>query len=159
MSTDFADPKPLFIRPKAVCVPRRGREILVSAAADSVKGETFYCPLGGGIEFGERADAAVRREIREELGAELAETRLLGVVENLFTYEGRPGHEIVFVFLGRLADASLYERDELRWTESDGTQWNARWHPLDFFGPGGPPLYPDGLIDLLREDDDRPGAG
>lgn len=159
MSTDLAESKPSFIRPKAVCVVRRGGEILVSAAADSVKGETFYGPLGGGIEFGERADDAVRREIREELGAELAETRLLGVLENLFVYEGRPGHEIVFVFLGRLADASLYARDELRWTESDGTEWIARWHPLDFFSPGGPPLYPEGLMELLREDDERPGDG
>lgn len=140
------------IRPKAVCVIRRGDEILVSGAVDSVKGERFYGPLGGGIEFGEYAADAVRRELMEELGAELADVRLLAVVENIFTYEGRPGHEIVFVFLARFADASLYERDELRWTESDGTEWLAEWHPLDYFDEGGPPLYPSGLRDLLRED-------
>jgi 8-oxo-dGTP pyrophosphatase MutT (NUDIX family) len=140
------------IRPKAVCVPRRGADILVSAAADSVKSETFYSPLGGGVEFGEPAADAVRREIMEELGAELAQVRLLGVLENIFTYEGRPGHEIVFVFRGWFADASLYERDELRWTESDGTEWVARWMPLEHFAPGGPPLYPTGLYELLKED-------
>ena len=143
------------IRPKAVCVVRRGDEILVSAASDSVKGETFYGPLGGGVEFGELAADAVRREIREELGAELAEVRLLAVLENIFTYEGRPGHEITFVFLGTFADAALYERDELRWTESDGTLWVARWMPLEHFANGGPPLYPTGLYELLKQD----GAG
>lgn len=140
------------IRPKAVCVVRRGAEILVSPAADSVKGESYYGPLGGGVEFGERAADAVRREMMEELGAELADVRLLGVLENIFTYEGRPGHEIVFVFVGRFADASLYERDELRWTESDGTEWLAQWMPLEHFAPGGPPLYPAGLYELLKED-------
>ena len=140
------------IRPKAVCTVRRGAEILVSAARDSVKGETYYGPLGGGIEFGELAAHAVRREMMEELGAGLAGVRLLGVLENIFTYEGRPGHEIVFVFLGRFADATLYQRDELRWTESDGTQWVAGWMPLEHFAPGGPPLYPSGLYALLSED-------
>lgn len=140
------------IRPKAVCVVRRGGDILVSGAVDAVKGERFYGPLGGGIEFGEPAADAVRREMIEELGAELAGVRLLGVLENIFTYEGRPGHEIVFVFTGRFADASLYERDELRWTESDATEWRAEWLPLSRFGPGGPPLYPTGLRELIEQD-------
>jgi len=87
----------------------------------------------------------------EELGAELAEVRLLGVLENIFTYEGRPGHEIVFVFLGRFADPALYEPDELRWTESDGTAWVATWMPLVHFAPGGPPLYPVGIYEMLYE--------
>ncbi|HET7228387.1 MAG TPA: NUDIX hydrolase [Longimicrobium sp.] len=146
-------PQP-HIRPKAVCVVRRGAEILVCGAVDAVKGETFYGPLGGGIEFCEHAADAVCREMMEELGAELADVRLLGVLENIFTYQGRPGHEIVFVFIGRFADASLYERDELRWTESDGTEWRAEWLPLGHFAPGGPPLYPTGIVDLLRADSD-----
>jgi hypothetical protein len=44
----------------------------------------------------------------------------------------------------------LYERDELLWTESDGTAWVARWMALEHFAPGGPPLYPAGLYELLR---------
>ncbi|MDF1501641.1 NUDIX hydrolase [Roseisolibacter sp. H3M3-2] len=139
------------VRPKAVCVCARGDAILVNAATDAVKGETFYGPLGGEIEFGERAADAVVRELREEVGVEVADVRRLGVLENVFTYEGAPGHEIVFVFDARLADPTLYDRAPLLGVESNGVRFEARWMPLATFAPGGPPLYPDGLYALLRE--------
>ena len=137
------------IRPKAVCVIRRGDEILVNDAYDSVKGERFYGPLGGGVEFGERAEDAVRREMREEIGVELEGVVLLGVLENIFVYEGCPGHEISFVFEARLTDRTLYEREELRGVEGE-LELVARWVPLRLFADGGPPLYPQGLYALLH---------
>ena len=137
------------VRPKAVCVCRRGDDILVNEAYDAATGESFYCPLGGEVEFGERAADAVARELREEIGADLAEVWPLGVLENIFVYEGTPGHEILFVFDGRLADASLYERETLVGEESNGQRFVARWTPLSRFAAGGPPLYPDGLYALL----------
>jgi hypothetical protein len=33
--------------------------------------------------------------------------------------------------------------------ESNGQRFEARWMPLSEFAPGGPPLYPHGLYDLL----------
>lgn len=137
------------IRPKAVCVCRRGDQILVNAAFDSVKQETFYCPLGGGVEFGERANQAATRELREELGAEVTDLTLLGVLENIFVYEGQPGHEIVFVFDGRFVDRSLYERTEIICEESNGQRFAARWMPIAQFARHDPPLYPSGLYALL----------
>jgi ADP-ribose pyrophosphatase YjhB (NUDIX family) len=82
---------------------------------DAAKGEIFYSPPGGGVEFGERAVDAARRELREELAAEVCGLTLLGVLENIFTFEGQPGHEIVFVFEARFADAALYEREVSAW--------------------------------------------
>lgn len=136
------------IRPKAVCVCRRGDQILVGAGVDTIKGATFFGPPGGGVEFGERAADAVCRELREEFGVELTDVTPLGVLENVFTYEGQPGHEIVFVFEAHVRDAALYERDTVEGTE--GTErFVAHWLPLAHFGPGGPPLYPEGLLELL----------
>lgn len=136
------------IRPKAVCVVRRDDEILVGDGWDPTKRERFYGPLGGGVEFGERAADAVRREMREELGVELTDVVLLGVLENIFVYDGCPGHEISFVFEARLADESLYARELLEGDE-EGQHFTARWLPVDHFAPGGPPLYPEGLYGLL----------
>lgn len=56
---------------------RSGERVLLEHGFDSARQERFYRPLGGAIEFGERAADAVQREIREELGAELEALRLL----------------------------------------------------------------------------------
>jgi ADP-ribose pyrophosphatase YjhB (NUDIX family) len=88
----------------AVCHDGRGR-ILVERGYDRVRDEPFLRAIGGGVEFGERAVEALAREWREELGLELKAPALLGVLENRFTSNGRAGHEVIFVFAARLADA------------------------------------------------------
>jgi 8-oxo-dGTP pyrophosphatase MutT (NUDIX family) len=136
------------IRPIAICICRDGDRILVAEGQDSKKGQTFYRPLGGSIEFGERGDETVRREFGEEIAAELTEVRYVGMLENIFTYEGWHGHEIVLVYDGRLSDGSLYEKEILQGDEL-GQPFKAVWKRLEEFGPGKPPVYPDGLLELL----------
>ncbi len=62
------------IRVIAIAVIARPTDgaLLVYDGYDSVKRELYHRPLGGGIEFGETAEAAVRRELHEEIGVELA---------------------------------------------------------------------------------------
>jgi len=86
------------IRPIAICLFRNRGRILVSEGFDTVKQSYYYRPLGGGIEYGESSKAAVLREIQEELDAQIENIQSVGVIENIFTYEGEQGHEIVFVF-------------------------------------------------------------
>ncbi|MFC4019058.1 NUDIX hydrolase [Micromonospora sp. GCM10011542] len=135
------------IRPIALAAVRRGDDLLVFEGHDATKQETFYRPLGGGIEFGESAAEAVRRELREELAAELSDVELLGVLENIFTAYGRVGHEIVFVHSAALADRSMYERDAVGHVADEGSP--VTWQPLSRFTSGEAVLYPRGLIDLL----------
>ena len=139
------------IRPLAICLFRHGGRVLVAEGYDPVKRETFYRPLGGAIEFGERATDALARELREELDAEITALRRLGVLENLFTFNGKPGHEIVLVFDGEFVDRALYEQPVLHGREHDGSTFRAGWKSLEAFRPGEP-LYPDGLLDLLRDE-------
>lgn len=136
------------IRPIAICVCRDGDRILVAEGYDGKKSQTFYRPLGGTIEFGERGEETVRREFREEIGADLLEVRYLGTLENIFTYEGQRGHEIVLVYDGRLSERSFYTETVIEGDEL-GTRFRAVWKRLSVFSPGNPPLYPDGLVDLL----------
>lgn len=138
------------IRVLAIGVFRVGDRVLVARGTDPASGERFHRPLGGGVEFGERAATALAREIAEELGATIEEPRLLGVLENLFEYEGRPRHEIVFVFDARFSDPSWYPRTELPVTEA-GIGWDpARWISIQELASGTERLVPGGLLSLLQ---------
>jgi ADP-ribose pyrophosphatase YjhB (NUDIX family) len=138
--------RPERIRPIAICVCRDGSRILVTEFC--LKGREYYRPIGGTIEFGERGEAAVRREFREEIAAELKEVRYLGTLENIYTDDGRRGHEIVLVYDARLADGSLYKQ-EVIWGDENGVPFRAVWKALEAFGPGKSPVYPEGLLALL----------
>jgi ADP-ribose pyrophosphatase YjhB (NUDIX family) len=137
------------IRPIAICVIRRGLQILVFRAHDRFQDLTYYRPLGGGILFGEGSEDAVRRELREEIGAELESVSLVGVFENTFELEGVPSHEIVFVYEGAFADRDLYTRETFEVTEETETLEGV-WRDLDAFDMATAPLFPTGLLDLLR---------
>ena len=136
-------------RAVAICVVRRRDEILVFDAYDEVEHLSYHRPLGGGIAFREHSEEAVRRELQEEIGADLEDLHLIGVFENLFELEGVPSHEIVFVYEGRFADPRMYERETFT-VDEESTTLRATWRRLDTFDMSTAPLYPDGLLELLR---------
>lgn len=136
------------IRPISICLLRRGEEILVHEAYDSVKQQGFARPLGGGIDFGETSEAAAIREIKEELGADITDVKLLGIVENIFVYEGERGHEIVFVYDGRFVDESLYQRESLDVVEGK-RQFKAVWRSPDALRSGPCYLVPEEIWQFL----------
>jgi ADP-ribose pyrophosphatase YjhB (NUDIX family) len=127
---------------KAMAVIRRPRDgaLLVSESPDPL----FQRPLGGHVEFGEYALEAVHREFREELARELTDVRLLGVLENIFGWQGGTEHEVVFIFTAAFAAADAYEIEEQLILDNPGRR--VLWRPAD---APGPPLYPAGLSELL----------
>ena len=111
----------------------------------------FHRLIGGSVELGERSQDAVVREVAEELRATLVDTELLGVVENVFTYDGELGHEVVFVYAGRLAEGDVVP-PEGGWYDDLGVPMWIEWRSTADPGDGGEdalPLYPDGLGTLL----------
>ena len=136
------------IRPISICLLRRGEEILVHESYDSVKQQGFARPLGGGIDFGETSAQAAIREIKEELGLDITGVDLLGIVENIFVYEGTPGHEIVFVYDGRFVDQSIYDRESLDGVEGK-RQFKAVWRSPQTLRDGPCYLVPQEIWQFL----------
>jgi ADP-ribose pyrophosphatase YjhB (NUDIX family) len=138
------------IRPIALCVFRNKDRILVNEGYDPSKKQTFYRPLGGGIEFDEKAEDTVRRELKEELNVEVGDVRYLGTLENIFTFNETPGHEIVMIFDGVLTESGLYEQAVIVGEEANGEVIRAMWKSLDDFEEGKSILYPPGLLEMLK---------
>lgn len=140
------------IRPIAIVVFRRDDGCILAAPGfDSVKQQRFYRPLGGEIEFGELAADAARREILEEVGAEIDHLHQISVFENIFTFLGAQGHEIVFAFEATFKDEK-YAQGEVVVCDEGGNSFEAHWVPLDTFVRGEAPLYPDELLAALMSE-------
>ena len=144
-------PAPQRIRALALAVVVWRDHVLCAEGYDTVKEETFYRSLGGEIEFGEVAADAAVRELAEEIGRRVEIWDSLGVVENLFTFDGKPGHEIVFEFVARFAageeppDLSPIEAHEGEY------RFTARWLPLAEVLADTHRVYPDDLAERLAE--------
>lgn len=126
---------------KAMLIVRNGEKLLFSRGYDNVKKQAFLRPLGGHVEFGERGEETIRREMQEEVGCEALEVRFISAIENLFTYNGTRGHEIILVYEGKLADESLYKKDSFIFTEGDKTAV-AGWFSQANVEREGLPVYP-----------------
>jgi 8-oxo-dGTP pyrophosphatase MutT (NUDIX family) len=138
------------IRSIALGVIRRGDDLLLMAVRSDDGSLKGWRPLGGGIEFGERAVEALRRELIEELGEPITEPRFLATLENIYDHHGVLGHEIVFVFQTNFVDRSAYHKPQLGF--SDGGIYNdVAWINITSFSADGVALYPAGLLELLSD--------
>lgn len=125
-------------------LPIRNGHLLAEEGVDTVKDSAYLRAIGGGIQFGETAESALRREFREELGMELNDVQLLGVVENIFEYEGSPGHQIAHVFAVESTDIDSIALDTQLHILDEGSP--VRWINLNQLTC---PLYPEGVGALL----------
>jgi len=138
------------IRNLTLGIIRNNGRILVSPGYDKVKDSSFYRLLGGGIDFGETAIDALHREFREELDVEITNCKLLTVRENIFTFDGKPYHEICFIYEAEFVDQALYKKEEFKILDAindDGNDGKVIW--LDISDLKDKNIFPDGVTDFL----------
>ncbi|MGO7182520.1 NUDIX hydrolase [Rhizobium brockwellii] len=137
------------IRVKVIGLAWRKDQLLAAEVEDDSGRIKGVRPLGGAIEFGESREEALHREFTEELETDI---RIVGpwhLLENIYEHHGAIGHESIFAADIELANASLYERDEIHYSELDETAATARWFGRDSLRDVGIDLYPTGLDRLL----------
>lgn len=138
---------PARVRAVAVGLVVRGGHVLLEEYPATRRHGVFLRAPGGGIEAGERAEEAVRREFLEELGVDVTDSSPLAVTENIFRRAGGGGHEIMHVFAvtapeldGMLVDARRQVRD---------SHTTVGWYEIAALRSGATPVYPPGTLDLL----------
>jgi 8-oxo-dGTP pyrophosphatase MutT (NUDIX family) len=139
-----------FIRVKAMLIAPNDD---LSAHAVTVLPPTAENPqgyhrlIGGSVDLGEPHQDAIVREVDEELGATIQGLAFRGTVENIFQIDGVPGHEVVFLYSGRLDPQPPPLNANL--TESDGTIVPVVWRP--FQDASEPlPLYPAEVVPWVQ---------
>ncbi|MCC5599929.1 NUDIX hydrolase [Nostoc favosum] len=137
------------IRVIALGLIRDGERIFLSEGYDPVKQETFYRALGGGVEFGETSRAALEREFQEEIQADLTNIKYLGCIENLFTFSGRQGHEIIQLYQCDFVDSKFYQLESLVFSESQTHKHRALWIDISRLKSGALRLVPEVFFEYL----------
>lgn len=134
-----------YIRPLALGILLKDGKILAVREFDRKKNETFYRLLGGGIEFGETGEQALKREFMEELGVNIIVKKRSGIIENLFTFEGQQGHEICLLYNVEFTAKNVSEKEKLSMIEPQHAGKVA-----EYVNVNTPHIYPSGWQDLIK---------
>lgn len=134
------------IRPIVLGLAIKNGKILVSEGYDKVKDQTFYRCLGGGIEFLEKSDEALKREFVEELGIEITTKDFLGISENIFTFEGKEAHELVFFYSIDINNSDYKDEYTILDMRKDNI---AKWIDIQDFKSKKQIIYPQEILKFL----------
>ncbi|MGB3299019.1 MAG: NUDIX domain-containing protein [Phormidesmis sp.] len=145
------------IRPIALGLIEYADHVFVSRGQDP-QTKALYCRfLGGGIEFGETSQNALMREFKEEIQAKLTDIEYITCLDNIFTFNGKPKHELIQLFRVRFVDDSFYQLDQaFPLVEGDGAASPAEnrttqavWLPIQQVLTGEARLVPESCLKFL----------
>lgn len=139
---------PNQIRVLALGLIRDGERTFISEGYDSVKQKNFYRALGGGVDFGESSYDALKREFMEELQAELTNIKYLGCIENLFTFDGKVGHELIQLYQCDFVDSKFYQLEQIEFAEGEYKK-TALWLDIEKCKSGELRIVPEQFLEYL----------
>lgn len=135
---------------KALGLHWRDGRLLAAEVLDDAGRVKGVRPLGGSVEFGETAQAAVIREFQEELGIDV---QVLGppiFLENIYTHEGQTGHDVMAVYEVAFPPGAFATDTRIAFHDGE-ILCHAEWVDIDTLDiPGRPDLYPTGLKARLQ---------
>lgn len=137
------------IRAKVIGIALHENRLLVCEVRNDQGELKGWCPLGGGIEFAETGEDALKREIVEELGCDILITGPLMICENIFEHHGVKGHEIILAFPISFKDPQIYTRERFQICESRGSMHWVEWIDIERFQSGDAILFPTMLAQQI----------
>ena len=78
----------------------------------AVKRGAFYFFPGGHVEFAEKAESAMVRELLEEIGETATGVNFIGVVENIFEKDDKKNHEINLLFEAKIPRTEIKSAED-----------------------------------------------
>lgn len=93
--------------------------------------DVYYATPGGRVMTGEPSEHAIIREMKEELNKEIISEGLLAIIENFFTANGKPYHEILFAYKCEFEDEQDKSITETLKCIEPGKNVNYEWIDLN----------------------------
>ena len=134
------------MRPIVLGLAVKNNKLLVSESFDSVKNQTFYRCLGGGIEFLEKSEVALKREFLEEINKNITIKDFLGISESIFTYEEKRAHELILFYSIDLSNEDFQE--EYKFIDNNRS-YTAKWVDIKDFKDNKKILYPKEVLKYI----------
>jgi ADP-ribose pyrophosphatase len=102
----------------ALIINENKETLLVKRTTKTRNEAGFWSKPGGGVEFGERVENAVKREIKEELGVDIEIIKFLGFTDSIM--ENDKQHWISFNYLAKIKGGELEnlepeKHEEIKW--------------------------------------------
>jgi ADP-ribose pyrophosphatase YjhB (NUDIX family) len=118
----------------------------------NVVGWDWWGLPGGRVEIREHSDEALKREMREEIAADVKVGRLVWVIENFFNMGNQPCHEIGMFYMMNLPEDSVVFRSEEHTCKDGPVTLRFRWFSLLDIEPliVHPTFLKQGLLHLPR---------
>lgn len=130
-----------LLRAEAIIIRNDGKSVLVQCDNE----ETFYRFPGGGVEFGETAAEAIKRELIEEFDLQSEIGSLACLNESIVEYDGKKRHDCTILHWGSIDDTLI--QDSLNHNEREGIKLT--WRTFEQLKQK--PLYPEGILNFLIE--------
>lgn len=134
------------IRPIVLGLVKNDGKLLVSRFYDKQKNQEFFRCLGGGIEFLETSEDALKREFKEEINVSIKIGKYLGISENIFHYKGKDAHELVFFYEAYIDSKDYKEQYNVI---DDNSELEAIWIDIEKFKSNQFVLYPEQTVQYL----------
>lgn len=131
------------IRPIVVGIVKKDNKILGMPGLKKETNQKYVRLIGGGVEFLEPLEVALKREFKEELNVDIKINNYLGFEDSIFVYDGKDAHEHVFLYdIEILADL----KDEYNYIELDDKgkehHQNVYWFDIEDIKSGKILIFP-----------------
>lgn len=94
----------------------------------------------------EKSSDALKREFKEEIGANIVVKNFLGISENIFNYKGKDAHELILFYSIKISDEDYKEEYIIN---DDCGEYKAKWIDIEEFKNKNKILYPEDVFKYI----------
>jgi ADP-ribose pyrophosphatase len=118
----------------ALIVNENGETLLLKRSSNTRNEAGFWSKPGGGVEFGEEVEEALKREVKEELGVDIGEIRFLSFTNSIMKEDSQHWVSLNYcakIIKGEPKNLEPHKHEEIKWFKLDQLPEKVNPYTLD----------------------------